>query len=203
MILQKNSKKCFTYLIPILILILANSCKKYETNSKINIKKKFYRILSQDNQLLSYNYRIYHFENDTMREKCVTISLEGKIKDSLNNKYLIKGTKIYLLLKINNKINKKLYFSTIKVDSCYNVFQKFDKVKICYKGLKNEGKYKNAYEIYYEEIAYDGSHENLIFDKDFTLISRFCNNNTFKKEILINNTYVPLKIKISASKINE
>lgn len=198
---QKIRNKCFAFLIPILVLILANSCQQSEANSKTNIKKKFYKILSKENQLLSYNYRIYHFDNDTLQEKCTTFSLDGKIKGNFTNQYLIKVPNIYILFRIDNKINKSLYFSTEKLDSCYNIHQKFDKFKICYKGLNSDSKYKNAHRIYYEEIAYDGSIENLILDKDFTLISRYSENNSQKKEIVVDSIEVPEKIRNSANTI--
>jgi hypothetical protein len=204
MINQKDSKKFFAYLFPILILIMLSSCEQKNAKSKVNIKKKFYKILSKDNQLLSYNYRIYHFYNDTLREKCVTISLDGKIKNgSFVNKYIIKVPNIYKLSEIDNKVNKELYFSTNKEDSCYNLYQNFDKLKICYNGLKSDGRYKNVYKIYYEELGYHGNIEKLILDRDFTVISRFCENNTYKKEFLVNPKDVPQKVKITASNINE
>lgn len=195
----KNKKISLIYLLPLLTWVLINSCQQREVNDEAKIKQKFYRILSKDDELLSYNYREYLFDRDTITEKCTTISLAGKVKNRYMKKFLKREFKLYLL-DINNNLEKSLYFSITKKDTCYRVNQKFDKFKICFNGLVSNKEYKDAYKISYEEMAYDGNIESLILDKDFTLISRFCENNTEKKEVLVDDSVVPEIVKISVKK---
>jgi hypothetical protein len=188
-----------TYII-FAFLILVNSCKKDETYVNINLKKKFYIIKNKENHLLSFNYRLYYLNKDTLNEKCTTISLNGNINGTYTNKYLVRNQKIYILLNVDDLLTKTLYFSTEKLDTCYNINKKFDQFKICYKGLYSDNKYKNMYNINYEETTYDGDAQNIILDKDFTLIYR-SSLKTNKKETLVDSILVPIKIRNIANNI--
>jgi hypothetical protein len=176
----------------LLFLILFVSCNKKDSEKPF-FKEVFYKVITNENELKGYTFRKYFFINDTIIENFLSFDLKYNIKSKRSTRFLKSKEGIYIFSKWNNEIRKDVYFLVDK-DSCYFIQQQFKKFDICYKGNINFEKYKNVYEIRYEEHSDDGNLYSMIFNNDHTLIAKFDEGRDFEKEILINKSSVPYEI---------
>lgn len=165
-----------------LSILLFFSCNKVE---QVNVVKKcYYNLYSKEGNLIGYSLRKYVFVNDTIFEKYLSVNLKGNETNSYKNVFYRKGNDVFIFSNIKNNNKKYLYFSVSKKDTCFHVNRKLGNFYLCNKGKVNFNNYKNVYKVYYDERGYDSRKESLILDKDYTILARFEDCYSYRKEII-------------------
>jgi len=162
--------------------LLFFSCNKVE---QVNVVKKcYYNLYSKEGNLIGYSLRKYVFVDDTIFEKYLSVNLKGSETNSYKNVFLRDGNDVFIFSNIKNDNKKYLYFSESKKDTCIHINRKLGNFYLCNKGKVNFNNYKNVYKVYYDERGYDSRKESLILDKDYTILARFEDCYSYRKEII-------------------
>ncbi|KIO52869.1 hypothetical protein [Flavobacterium hibernum] len=163
----------------------------------------YYKLYSRNDSLIGFSIRKYEFRKDTIIEKYLSISLNGKKNNAYLRDFYRKGTDIYIFSNIQNDKSRYMFFSPTLKDTCYFVDRKLDNFYLCTKGKVNFKNYKNVYKVYYDEGGYDSRKETLILDKDYTVIARFEDCYDYRKEIILEKNQINVDLKIKLKKAEE
>ena len=184
-------------------IILFVCCRKIDKNVAITEKNMYYKLYSRNDSLIGFSIRKYEFRKDTIIEKYLSISLNGKKKNAYLRDFYRKGTDIYIFSNIQNDKSRYMFFSPTLKDTCYFVDRKLDNFYLCTKGKVNFKNYKNVYKVYYDERGYDSRKETLILDKDYTVIARFEDCYDYRKEIILEKNQINVDLKNKFEKAKE
>lgn len=185
------------------IIILFVCCEKKSKNATITEKNMYYKLYSRNDSLIGFSIRKYEFRKDTIIEKYLSISLNGKKNNAYLRDFYRKGTDIYIFSNIQNDKSRYMFFSPTLKDTCYFVDRKLDNFYLCTKGKVNFKNYKNVYKVYYDEGGYDSRKETLILDKDYTVIARFEDCYDYRKEIILEKNQINVDLKNKFEKAKE
>lgn len=168
-------------------------CNKRE-NQTVE-KKIYYKISSQEDSLIGFSLREYQFKNDSIIEKYMSTNLKGKKLISFRQVFYKQGSDLFIFSNVKGDTNKYLYFRRTKKDTCFFVDRKLDNFFLCTRGTINFKDYKNVYKIYYNEEGSEPKKENLILNKDYTILARFEDSYDYRKEIIMNENEVGTVLK--------
>lgn len=168
-------------------------CNKRE-NQTVE-KKIYYKISSHEDSLIGFCLREYQFKNDSIIEKYISTNLRGKKLIAFRQVFYKQGSDLFIFSNVKNDTNKYLYFRRTKKDTCLFVDRKLEIFFLCTKGIINFKGYKNVYKIYYNEEGSEPKKENLILNKDYTILARFEDSNDYRKELIMNENEVGIVVK--------
>lgn len=179
--------------------LLFFGCNKVE---QVNVVKKcYYNLYSKEGNLIGYSLRKYVFVNDTIFEKYLSVNLKGSETNSYKNVFWRNGNDVFIFSNIKNDNKKYLYFSESKKDTCFHINRKKGNFYLCNKGKVNFNNYKNVYRVYYNERGYDSRKETLILDKDYTILARFEDCYSYRREIIQDKDKLNKNIVLSLDKV--
>lgn len=177
-------KKKVLSTISILLILVFSSCNNTEVIKEKNI---YYKLYSEKDSLIGFSLRKYVFSQDTIKEKYLTIDLNGKKTYDYKRIFYKKEGDVFIFSNIKNDNTKFLYFSPDKKDTCFHVNRKIENFYLCSKGKVKFKKYNDAYKVYYDERGFDSRKETLILDSDYTILARFEDCYDYRKEIIVEN----------------
>ena len=154
----------------------------------------YYKMVRDSDKSVEYKLREYSVMSDTINELQIFFNSEGETyyKDQ---HYLKKNGDLFLITKFKNTIAINPYLSTSKIDSCNTINRAYGNYTICYEGKVNYLKNKDVYRIEYNDILTDGVRSTIFLDKSFRVIDIIYDLAIFDKEIRINESEVPKKIR--------
>lgn len=186
--LKGNSMKNLIYLLPFLLLA---SCKKDRDSETKNVY--YFKVLSDENEILDYKIRKYDFISDTISEREITLTSNNRFyfKKSL---FLKKNGNLFLITKYKDSVALEPYLTT-KLDSCNLIKHPLGNYEICYQGRENFLNYKNCYKLDHTDVGIDGLSMTVFLDENYIKIAQIAQLATFSKDLRIDVSEVPKDIK--------